>query len=239
MKKLLLATLFLVALSCVAFTTVRCIGFSPSGKSITREYNLASFSEIEASQGIAVTVHIGQVQSVVVTTDENAYKYLSVNVKNDELHLGYKNLASIGGMTTKVEITVPALSEVEISSGASLTLADTLVTSSLSAEVSSGASAYIIAKVDKLTLEASSGASIEAVGSAMVADYESSSGASLSAYGVECRKVDAEATSGGSIQLTVTQQLEAEASSGGSISYKGNPVKVINESGLSGSVVAR
>jgi len=88
------------------------------------------------------------------------------------------------------------------------------------------------------SLRVSSGAAIaveEGVEAADMLSLRASSGGAIDAAALSAARVEADASSGGSIVATVRQRLDAEASSGGSISYRGDP-QVSSSTSTGGSV---
>lgn len=72
-----------------------------------------------------------------------------------------------------------------------------------------------------LTLDVSSGGKAYLGGSAENLTVDASSGAHVFGYDLAVTKCKADASSGGKIQINVSQELNAYASSGGGINYKG------------------
>lgn len=115
-------------------------------------------------------------------------------------------------------ITAPEL-RIEVSSGAEAKghwVADQLV-------VWASSAAEVVAQLrcGSVEMEASSGADVEANGEADSARVGASSGASIEAERLQCRVANADASSGGSVELFCVEQLQANASSGGNVEYDG------------------
>jgi hypothetical protein len=87
--------------------------------------------------------------------------------------------------------------------------------------------------------DVSSGARIEIEGACAELDASASSGGSIRADRLQAQRGRLEASSGGSIEATVTQRLRANASSGGNIGIDGSPAERDTNSSSGGNVSIR
>ncbi|MEN4761885.1 MULTISPECIES: DUF2807 domain-containing protein [unclassified Chryseobacterium] len=89
-----------------------------------------------------------------------------------------------------------------------------------------------------LDLDASSAASVDISGKAKNAEISSSSGSSVNAKDVIADNVKAESSSGSSIEISALSKVDADASSGGSVNvYKKGNVSTVNKRESSGGSV--
>lgn len=142
---------------------------------------------------------------------------------------------SAASITIKDKFTQEKVS-IDLSSAAS-------VTGDLEAndfDISAGSSSSYSGKVwaVDLDIEASSAASLDISGKSKNADITSSSGSSVSAKDLIADNVKADASSGATIQVGAVASVDAEASSGGSvdISKKGELKNVTKQESSGGSV---
>lgn len=104
--------LFLVFNSCQKPSD--CI--ESTGDIITREYEAVPFSKIYVYKGVGLVVKQGTTLKVEVTSGENLFDNISVEFKNNELHL--KDNSTCNWVRAygqiKVTVTTPQLSELDI-----------------------------------------------------------------------------------------------------------------------------
>ena len=233
----------------VVFTMTSCLDFlrervEGSGNVIKKEdYNINGFSKISIATGINAYVKMGDTESIIVEADDNILELIRVEIAGDELSV-YLD-AKIGDYKKMdVYITTKELEAVKASSGANVDIESVVNAEKLFCKASSGANIEISANVtnfegdasssgqinigaltaNKATLEMSSGAAISIEnGAAENLNVRASSAGNLRAYNVEAQTCDADASSGGSININVIKTLLAEASSGGNVNFKGSP----------------
>lgn len=246
MKIKLLSSIALMGLmltSCFTVTSGNINNGKDSDATVKKEIKTATFNEIQASQGIKVIVSQGKFPGKIsVATTTSAEKYLQVKVSDGKLKVCYDNKSFKGTIKgpSIITITVPALEEVDLSSGASFLLKDNFTSTqnmefdlssgsslnienlscpNLSVETSSGASATVGSVKGNLECDASSGSSIEiASAEGGVFEFKASSGADIDADSLKSSSIKASASSGGSISLSgKTNALDKKTSSGGSV----------------------
>ncbi|MDR2890509.1 MAG: DUF2807 domain-containing protein [Alistipes sp.] len=103
-------------------------------------------------------------------------------------------------------------------------------------EASSAATFDINGTVGLLNVDLSSAATFRGEGTADQINLEVSSAASFRGYDLTGRSAVVDASSGGSVHFTVTDELDAEASSGASVKYMGSPTRVNRDVSSGGSV---
>lgn len=185
----------------------------------TKTYDLKGFTRISAAAGVAVNVSVGGDYSVRAESSSEGLERLKIELVGDELRIGRHNKMNFRwkrGDEVTVDVTTPALSALDVSSGASLE--------------ASGIDA------DAFSVDVSSGASLEAAGRCDTLTADVSSGGSISARGLECRSAIADASSGGSADIFASESLTSDASSGGSIEVSGRPANVNKDTSSGGSV---
>lgn len=221
----------------------------------SRDYDLATFSSINASTNISVTVRSGESQAVSAKAVSGAnLDDLEVTVEDGELKLTTEQhdglfdfildggvLGSFmrgGGEKYEISIVVPKLDGARAAASAEIEL-DGLVGESLNASASSGGDLNLngIAYND-ITLRASSGGEIDADGSCTKLELRASSGGDIEAFDLECRDATARASSGGNIELTANDTVSLRASSGGDIRVSGG-AEVVEQATSSGGNIRR
>ncbi|MDE7345108.1 MAG: DUF2807 domain-containing protein [Muribaculaceae bacterium] len=211
---------------------------------VKKEIKMASFNEIEVSQGIKVIVEQGNYPGKVsVATTPSAEKYLCVKVEGETLKAYYANKAmspeKIKGPSI-ISVSIPELSEADLSSGASIYLDGTFKSNKkMEFDLSSGS--YL--NIESLTcgclsLDVSSGANVTVENFNGDLDADSSSGSSISVKEARGGIFTVDASSGSSISLKSNQsdEIRASASSGASVSLSGRTEKLSRHTSSGGSV---
>ncbi|MEK7264837.1 MAG: head GIN domain-containing protein [Pseudomonadota bacterium] len=205
MKKLIIASSLALVFATPAFAE-------------TQTFDLAGFTRVSAAAGTTVNVKVGGDYSVVAESTGKGLEKLRVELVGDELQIGRKHRTMSWGRSDRVTVTVtaPALSGLEVSSGASLD-ATGVDAGSFEIEASSGGSLDVSGRCDALNVEVSSGGSIDA-------------------EGLLCRTAIADASSGGNADIYASEGVTGDASSGGNVDVHGNPKNVSKDTSSGGSV---
>ncbi|GAB4530408.1 MAG: hypothetical protein Kow00133_19130 [Amphiplicatus sp.] len=188
----------------------------------SRTYDLSGFDAVSVSAGLDAEITVGGDYSVHAEGTEKGLERLDVIVKGGELVIRRKpRVGFVWGRSESVVVyvTTPALTRLDVSSGADAT--------------ATGVDS------DSFVIDASSGAHVEVSGrcGALVADV--SSGASIEADGLQCRRVTADASSGGSMRVHASEAVTADASSGGDIDVYGGPDNINIDESSGGDVSIR
>lgn len=201
----------------------------------TETRNVGTFTGVKATEGIDVYLKKGDKESVrveVTGTDpsniitEIAGSYLKIHMKDGR----YRSVDA------KVYVTYVQLDKLSASSAGSIYSEGPLKANSMEISASSAGSIEVSIDAGSAEVSASSAGDVELKGNAKSISVDASSAGEIDAYDLEAERVEAEASTGGSVKVNVTQNLNAHASSGGSIRYRGNPDKSITNSSSGGSV---
>ncbi|WP_160138858.1 GIN domain-containing protein [Chryseobacterium sp. c4a] len=222
-----------------------------------REFN-GDFDEIQVSQAIEAEVIKSDVEKVIISAPQSIIDEVLVENSGGKLHIHYKKgirVMNISKVTAK--IYTKDFTKLVAESAASISVKDKFTQEKTSIEASSAGSVSGDLEANEfnintdssssfsgkiwavnLDIDSSSGSSIDISGKAKKADISSSSGSSISAKGVIADHVEAEASSGASIQISAVSSVKAEASSGGSvdIARKGELKNVIKDESSGGSI---
>lgn len=184
----------------------------------TKTYDLAGFTRVSAAAGTSVDVTVGGDYAVTAESSAEGLERLKVELVGDELRIGRQNKGFRWkrGDEVTVNVTMPALSGVDVSSGAAVDARG----------VDAGA----------FSIDVSSGASLDIVGRCEALNADVSSGGSIDARGLECRSATAGASSGGSADIFASESVNGDASSGGSVDVFGKPKNVNKDTSSGGSV---
>lgn len=207
-----------------------------NGNPITQNRTVeGTFEKIEVSAGIDVIVSQNDTFSIAVLTDENVQSLISTKLEN-----GVLVVTSLGSFSTikspEVRVSLPIISGLQSSSGASITGVNTLKSKSLILSSSSGSDIKLNVDVDFISLESTSGSDIEVSGKALKMETSSTSGSDIDAGKLIADEVYAQATSGSSTKIHPVTSLKGKATSGADIKYKNVPKNIEKQESSGGSV---
>ena len=202
------------------------------------------YTALTVSSGILVEFVDTLSREGYIIADEEVLEYVSIVREEGRVKVSYLPLVSVrSDIKTVVAMPVSrALMEMEVSSAARVASGERVLASSMRIKCSSAARVDLDMDVQSLGLDLSGGsnfsgnvvarsldvelgsaASCDIGGSADICEIESGGGATFRGYGLVCRRVNAEVSGRGSIEISATEELDAKASSGGEVRYKGSP----------------
>lgn len=204
----------------------------------SRSYDLTGFDTVIVSTGVRALVTTGSSFSVRIEAREAAtLDRLDVSVVGGRLHIGLSRnmldfllnggfiemLRSGGTLDITAYVTLPALNGAEASSGGQIE-ASNVKSERFRGDASSGGRVMLLGvSGGDYRVAASSGGHLEIEGSSAEIDVAVSSGGRVRADRLSAQRGRLEASSGGSVEATVTNRVRANASSGGHIEVLGNP----------------
>lgn len=179
-------------------------GTMGSGHATTQPYDLSDFNAISASQGFNVIITQGSIYSVKVTTDDNIQQYIDVHKSGNTLYVGLKTGFGISTTQLKVEVTMPNLTNLQLSGGSQATGQNLTLVTNLDIDFSGGSRATLTGQAVDLTVSGSGGSNIN-----------------LQDLQVQNARVD---LSGGSqAKVNASGRLDVNLSGGSQLQYRGNP----------------
>lgn len=228
--------LFLLTVSCVNQTNFSIETIKGNGNVVTQKRSISqSFDEVESKTGIKVVLEQSTNQEITVKTDENLQSILKTEIKNGVLSI-YFDKNNIDAEEKTVFVKMPNISKIRASSGSSIESSTSIKSEELELKTSSGSEMNVVLNVVVLNCESSSGSEITARGKAKYVLSKSSSGSSIDLKSVETQTANCKSSSGSSTKINPIEKLDADASSGGSIKYYTNTKEVIVEESSGGSV---
>jgi len=198
--------------------------------------SVGSFTGVKAEEGIDVFLKRGAKESVRVEVTGTSLENIITEVSGSYLKVHMRSGDYPGSVNAKVYVTYVKINKLSASSAGSVFSEGSLETDELELSVSSAGNVDLMLKAGTVEVSASSAGEVELKGTADIIIAEASSAGEIDAYDLASKKVKAEASSGGSIKVSVTDELDAHASSGANIRYRGNPNKSITNSSSGGSV---
>ena len=203
---------------------------------------LDAFSEVSAQAGVNVILASGSQNKATIEVENCSPDDIITEVKGGELTVKFKSNLGMQTRGRKAIVTVQysgTLEAINVSSGAHLEAKNAVEATNLELGGSSGGMMELKVRAKSLEIGASSGGILSIEGSTDDLEVDVSSGGMFKAYDLSSLKAEADASSGGVANFTVTEELTAEASSGGTISYMGKPKSVNIDSGFSGSIKSK
>lgn len=197
--------------------------------------SVPTFSGVKASEGIDVYLKKGSKEELRVEVSGAKLEDVITEVSGSYLKVHMRE-GRYRDRTVKVYVTYTSLSKLSASSAANIFHNGILKASTLELATSSAGNIELQVDCNELESSASSAGQVEVEGKARTARYDASSAGQIDAYDLVAEDVSAEASSAGSVKLSVSKSLDANASSGGSIRYRGSPEQSNTNASSGGSV---
>jgi hypothetical protein len=190
---------------------------------------IGSFHAIKVSHGIELIIKQGASEGVAISASEKEYRdRIKTEVVNGVLKIYYDNdkwwKNNNSNKKLKAYVSFLTIDKIEGNSGSMTKVEGSLTAANFALDLASGAEFKGHVKVHRMIVEQNSGSISKVSGQVESLIIETSSGAVFSGYDLATDRCDADASSGGSIQITVNKELTAEASTGAGIRYKGSGV---------------
>lgn len=188
----------------------------------TRDFDVAQFDRIEASNGAVVEVTVGPSLSVRAEGPSDELERIYVNVRRGRLYVrpqmeGLRDRWDV--VDTVIYVTAPSIVDIESENGAELTV--------------TGLDAAA------LELEATNGGELTAEGRCGALKATARRGGELDAEGVACARAVVRASMGGEASVRAEESVDVGASWGASVSVAGSPERIEKNTPLSADIHIR
>ena len=201
----------------------------------TMRFNGDQFSKIKVQEGLDLVLTQSESTSVRVQADENLQDLIITEIKDGLLHIHTEK--QIGkAASRKVLVHVTDINSIESSSGSDVSSTNTINSTNIVLNASSGSFQKLKIKTSKTSCNTSSGAEINLSGTTKLFEGNASSGSSIDADHLEAITCITEASSGAEIEVNCSESINANASSGAEIEYAGKPTEVSKSKSSGGSV---
>jgi hypothetical protein len=234
----------LAVVALLSTITVACNGIvSGSGKLETKEMNYTDFTGLEIGSAFEVDITRADSFLVKITIDDNLLDYLDIHQSGKVLHIGLKRSFVYPRTTQRATITMPVLTELELSGASKGKLTGFSSSNPVEIGVSGASSLKIVdleagetefyvsgasrvsgnIKVTDSKFDVSGASNIELEGSAedISIDVSGASHANLDDFTVV--SVDVELSGASSATVNVSGKLDATVSGASTLYYLGNP----------------
>ncbi len=222
-------------LSYLFLVTVLLAGFAPVFSQNTETRNLSSFSRVQVGEAIEVYLVKGTSEKAKIEARGIDLDDIVTDVSGDKLRIELRR-----GNHRNIDVTIwvnyKYLDAVSVSSAATVRTEGVLKSEKLRIEASSAGDAILEIDTDVLRVSVSSSADVTISGRALYQDVSVSSAGDYHGYNLKCEEAEVNASSSGSAKVFASKRIEARASSAGSIRYRGNPDKEYVSSSSGGSV---
>ncbi|MFT4023370.1 MAG: head GIN domain-containing protein [Flavihumibacter sp.] len=217
------------------FTCMLLLATAALAQSVTvndanaRKRDVGTFTGVKVSQGIELLLQQGSEDAVAVSSSRPEYQdRIKTEVDGGLLRIfiddAGRNYNWRRGVKFRAYVSVRQLEKLIVSSGASARTGNVINVARLDLDASSGGTIDGEFKGQRIVSDNSSGAVTTVKGSVDFASVKASSGSIFKGFVLSAVNGDADASSGGSISITVTKELNAEATSGGDVKYRGGGV---------------
>lgn len=182
------------------------------------------FSGLEAMQAWKVNLIKADKAKVVIRTQENIHPYITPEVHNGKLSIGFNKKTSFKNISKQeADIYYTSLENIHASSASKITSDETFNQEKIKVNASSAATIELILKTKSATASASSASKIKLSGTSINFEGKASSASSIQASSLKAKKADLSTSSAGKIAIEVVDEVKANASSGSSITISGQP----------------
>lgn len=207
----------------------------PAAGQQTETREVGSFSGVKAAEGIDVFLTKGDRELVKIEVDGTDPSNIITEISGSYLKVHMKD-GRYRDVDAKVYVTYVNLEKLSASSAGSIFSEGPIQARSLEVSASSAGSIELTLDAGSADVSCSSAGDVELKGKVRRISLDVSSAGEIDAYDLAAEEVEAEASSGGSIKISVEDSLDAHSSSGGSIRYRGNPDRSNTNSSSGGSV---
>ena len=193
-----------------------------SGHLWSQDRELSGFSKIDASEQVTVYITQADNYSVVVNAENNLIDHVRTKIIDDTLVVDTSRLCFKNKKPVSVEVTMPDISYIDASSGASVVSRENILADDLFIDMSSAADVILSVQATKLRVDASSASQATLSGTAGTIAIDASSASIIDAYDLIVSDAAVEASSASVVNLYVINTLEVDASSASLVNYLGN-----------------
>lgn len=214
-----------------------------SGKSETRDFQLAGFTGIQAGNAFSIQVSREDSFKVQVTADDNLWDSLDISVSGTELHLQARPGVSVINSTLKAVVTLPQVSSLDVSgaanasiggfnsdngmtftiSGAGAVKIDDMKSGDTVFEISGAGNASGKISTAGIRFSASGGSRTDLSGTGTDGNIEASGGSRVTLDQFQLQKVSVTLSGGAEGRVNAQNITSADLSGGSNLFYVGSP----------------
>jgi hypothetical protein len=206
-----------------------------SGPLVTKDYDLASFTAVNAGSAFQVEITQSDKYSVSVTVNESLVERLDVGVSGNTLHISLKpGYGVTGAATMRAKVTMPELVGLDLSGASHTTLAGFNSDKSLKSEVSGASTLRGELTCGDASFNVSGASKVNLNGSAQDLKVEASGASTVDLSNFASQNTVVNASGASKVVVAPSGSLDVEASGASTVRYTGEPAKLkTNISGAS------
>jgi len=206
-----------------------------SGPLVTKDYDLANFTAVNAGSAFQVEITQSDKYSVTVTVNESLVERLDVGVSDNTLHISLKPGYGItGAATMRAKVTMPELTGLDLSGASHTTVAGFNSDKSLKTQVSGASSLGGDLTCGDAQFNVSGASKVQLKGSAQDLNVEASGASTADLSNFASKNTVVNASGASKVNVAPSGTLTVEASGASTVRYSGEPAKLkTNSSGAS------
>lgn len=223
-----------LAFIAISFIFTSCKKVVGTGPIVTETRTITDFNSISLEMDATVNITQGNEFKVDVLAQSNILDNIQTTINGTTLHVKHKNNIYIKSDPITINITMPSISNLDVSGSGSLNVINALITSTLDVEVSGSGNIKIpTLNVTNMNSQITGSGEIKInSGTATNVVSEISGSGKLDMIYVISKSVTTETSGSGTTKVYAENTLDVEISGSGNVYYKGYPT--INKS-ISGS----
>lgn len=207
-----------------------------TGETTMATRNIENFSAIELNLNADIILTDSNVNSLMISAQENLMPVITMVVKSDKLIISSdKNILESKPIT--IYLSVNRLQALELNGSGNVRSTNTLKTGSVRLELNGSGTFDLDVVCDKLIATISGSGRAILKGSGNQSNLDISGSGVIESYGFRSGNCQVEVSGSGQANVTATSELKASVSGSGSIQYQGNPTNIIPSVSGSGSIV--
>lgn len=213
----------------------------PSGKLVKQNRPVSSFSVINVSNGIHLTLSQEDKDVAVnVEADDNIIQYIETFTENHILYLRLKDGINIReDRTINMSVSVASLDSLFSSGGSQISFSTPFESDRLFIQASGGPEISGVVHIDDFACNVSGGGKISFSGISDQFELQTSGGSESKLYDLEIRVAQIEVSGGSLVELNVQDTLSVHATGGSKIYYQGDDALVMDPYLDGGSTITK
>ena len=197
--------------------------------------SLSDFSKVSVGEAISVTLIPGNKNEALIKVRNIDLEDVDTDVNGSRLRIELRG-NNHGNIDVEVTLTYKSINGLSVSSAADVVTKGPIKSASLDISVSSAANADLDILAEEIDVDVSSAGDLTLSGKTTSQRVSVNSAGDYDGFDLECAEAYVRASSAGSARVNAAKKIDAKASSGGSVKYKGNPDKVYVNSSSGGDV---
>lgn len=199
--------------------------------------DLPVFNYLIVTQSIEIELVKGAKEKAEITSDEVPLDDILTEVSGGRLKINLDGWNRSWSGSIKVVLTYRELDGAEVGASARISGKDVIEAATFYAEASSSGRMELTINCTDLEVDVSSSGRLTLKGKADTQDINGSSSGYYDGFDLLSKKVKAEVSSSGKVNVAVSEELIAEVNSSGRVTYKGSPAKLVADQNSSGKVI--